>query len=62
MLYMRFASPQPNTWTASTSEPIANVRLHADGHCSATITTDRALSREEMSCLSAFMRERERAN
>lgn len=63
MLCMRFESQRPNNWTATTkSKPIANVKLHRDGHCSATISPHHALSREEMSCLSAFMKERERAN
>lgn len=61
MLYMRLASTRPNHWTASTtSEPIANITLNRDGHCSANITIDRALDRAELSCLSAFMQEHER--
>ncbi len=61
MLYMRFSPIGPDQWEASTiSGPIAKVSLHGDGRCS-VIPSDRAISREEMDSVSAFMQEQKRA-
>lgn len=59
MTYMRFKPTTRNQWEVTTpvksKTPIANVRLRRNGECSTRITTDRALSGEELDSLSAFM-------
>ncbi len=51
MLYMRFTPTGSGQWTAFTNrKPVAKVTVR-NGH------TNRAISREELSCLSAFMQE-----
>lgn len=66
MLYMRFSPVSRNTWEVSTpvksTKPIATITRSRNRQCSVTVCSDHALSREEMSCLSSFMQERERAN
>jgi hypothetical protein len=51
----------PDRWAVSImpETQIAEVTLGRDGHCTATPTTDRALTLAELSSISAFMAERE---
>ncbi len=62
MLYMHFSPVGQSQWEASTPVksklPIAKV-TRRNGHCS--VTVNRALSREELDSLSAFMEEHERS-
>lgn len=66
MLYMRFSPVSRNTWNVSTpvksAKPIATIKRSRNRQCSVTISLDHALSRKEMFCLSAFIREHERTN
>jgi len=65
MLYTHFSSVSPDKWEVSaptkSAKPIASI-TRRNGQCSATITADHALNGEELSSLSAFMQEHERAH
>ena len=60
MTYMRFSPTGRSKWDVlapvKSAKPIATV-TRRNGRCS--VTTDRALSREELESLSAFMQEHE---
>jgi hypothetical protein len=66
VLYTRFSPISRNTWEVSTPakspKPIATITRRRNGQCAAAITADHALNREELSSLSVFMQEHERAS
>lgn len=51
----------PDRWAVSLlpETQIAEIALGRDGHCTAALTTDRALSLPELDTIAAFMQERE---
>jgi hypothetical protein len=65
MLYTHFSPTSPDKWEVSaptkSAKPIANI-TRRNGQCAATITADHGLNCEELSSLSAFMQEHERAH
>jgi hypothetical protein len=59
MLYMRFERTAPAVFTAFVSnQPIAHVIHDKNGLTRAWIGPGRAVSRDELSCLSLFMQQR----
>jgi len=65
MLYTRFLPISRNKWSVSaptvSAKPIAHITRRR-GQCIATSVPDHALNREELSSVSVFMQERERAS
>ena len=64
MLFTHFSSISRNTWEVSaptkSAEPIAFITRQR-GQCFVEVTSNHALNREELSSLSVFMQECERA-
>ena len=66
-MYLRFSPVTANGldhWDvlhpSAPIKPIARVTLNQEGHCSLTVTSDRALSPGEIATLNMFMKAHER--